>query len=52
MMAEGDHVMIHSRYTNLDGSAIVVIDIMRIKHSVFECVIAGFMLQQAMAIVC
>jgi predicted SnoaL-like aldol condensation-catalyzing enzyme len=36
MMAEGDHVMIHSRYTNPDGSAIVVVDIMRIKDGVFE----------------
>jgi predicted SnoaL-like aldol condensation-catalyzing enzyme len=31
MMAEGDYVMIHSRYSNPDGSAIVVVDIMRIK---------------------
>jgi predicted SnoaL-like aldol condensation-catalyzing enzyme len=31
MMAEGDYVMVHSRYTNPDGSAIVVVDIMRIK---------------------
>jgi len=36
MMAEGDYVMIHSRYSNPDGSAIVVVDIMRIKDSVFE----------------
>jgi predicted SnoaL-like aldol condensation-catalyzing enzyme len=36
MMAEGDYVMIHSRYTNPDGSAIVVVDIMRIKDGVFE----------------
>ena len=27
MMAEGDYVMIHSRYSNPDGSAIVVVDI-------------------------
>ena len=36
MMAEGDYVMVHSRYTNPDGSAIVVVDIMRIKDGVFE----------------
>jgi len=35
MMAEGDYVMIHSRYSNPDGSAIVVVDIMRIKDGVF-----------------
>jgi predicted SnoaL-like aldol condensation-catalyzing enzyme len=35
MMAEGDDVMIHSRYSNPDCSAIVV-DIMRIKGGVFE----------------
>jgi predicted SnoaL-like aldol condensation-catalyzing enzyme len=31
MMAEGDYVMVHSRYSNPDGSAVVVADIMRIK---------------------
>ncbi len=36
MMAEGDYVMVHSRYTNPDGSAIVVVDIMRIKDRVFQ----------------
>ena len=36
MMAEGDYVMIHSRYSNPDGSAIVVVDIIRIKDGVFE----------------
>ena len=36
MMAEGDYVMIHNRYSNPDGSAIVVVDIMRIKDGVFE----------------
>jgi hypothetical protein len=36
MMAEGDYVMIHSHYSNPDGSAIVVVDIMRIKYGVFE----------------
>lgn len=36
MIAEGDYVMIHSRYSNPDGSAIVVVDIMRIKDGVFE----------------
>ena len=35
MMAEGDYMMIHSRYSNPDGSAIVVVDIMRIKDGVF-----------------
>jgi predicted SnoaL-like aldol condensation-catalyzing enzyme len=35
MMAEGDYVMIHSRYSNPDG-AIVVVDILRIKDGVFE----------------
>jgi predicted SnoaL-like aldol condensation-catalyzing enzyme len=34
MMAEGDYVMIHSRYANPDGSAIVVVDIMRLKDGV------------------
>lgn len=36
MMAEGDCVMVHSRYTNPDGSAIVVVDIMRIANDVFQ----------------
>jgi hypothetical protein len=36
MMAEGDYVMIHSRYSNPDGSAIVVVCIMRTKDGVFE----------------
>jgi hypothetical protein len=36
MMAEGDYVMIHSHYSNPDGSAIVFVDIMRIKGGVFE----------------
>jgi predicted SnoaL-like aldol condensation-catalyzing enzyme len=35
IMAEGDNVMIHSRYSNPDGSAIVVVDIMRFKEGVF-----------------
>ena len=35
MMAEGDHVMLHSRYSNPDGSALVVMDIMRLKEGVF-----------------
>jgi predicted SnoaL-like aldol condensation-catalyzing enzyme len=35
-MAEGDYVIIHSHYSNPDGSAIVVVDIMRIKDVVFE----------------
>jgi predicted SnoaL-like aldol condensation-catalyzing enzyme len=36
MMAEGDYVMTHSRYSYPDGSAIVVVDIMRITEGVFE----------------
>jgi predicted SnoaL-like aldol condensation-catalyzing enzyme len=36
MMAEGDYVMVHSRYTYPDGSAIVVMDIMRIEGGVFQ----------------
>ena len=36
MMAEGDYAMIHSRYSNLNGSAIVVVDIMRFKEGVFQ----------------
>jgi predicted SnoaL-like aldol condensation-catalyzing enzyme len=36
MMAEGDYVMVHSRYSSPDGPAIVVVDIMRIKDGVFE----------------
>ena len=35
MMAEGDYVMIHSRYSNPDGSALVVVDIMRIQDGIF-----------------
>jgi predicted SnoaL-like aldol condensation-catalyzing enzyme len=36
LMAEGNHVMIHSRYSRPDGSAIVVVDIMRIEDGVFQ----------------
>jgi predicted SnoaL-like aldol condensation-catalyzing enzyme len=36
ILAEDDHVMVHSRYTNPDGSAIVVVDIMRIKDGIFQ----------------
>jgi hypothetical protein len=36
IMAEGDYVMAHGRYSNLDGSAIVAVDIMRIKDGVFQ----------------
>lgn len=36
MMAEDDYVMIHSRYSNPDGSSIIVVDIMLIKNGVFE----------------
>ena len=35
-MAEGDYVMAQGRYSNPDGSAIVVVDIMRIKDGVFQ----------------
>ena len=35
IMAEGDYVMAHSRYTNPDGSAIVVVDIMRFENGQF-----------------
>src|SRR5215469_1789392 len=35
IMAEGDFVMVHSRYSNGDGSAIVVVDIMRMKDGIF-----------------
>jgi predicted SnoaL-like aldol condensation-catalyzing enzyme len=36
IMAEGDYVMAHGRYSNPDGPAIVVVDIMRIKDGVFQ----------------
>jgi predicted SnoaL-like aldol condensation-catalyzing enzyme len=36
MMAEGDYVMLHSRYTNPDGPALVVMDIMRIENGLFK----------------
>jgi len=36
IMAEGDYVMVHSRYSLPDGAAIVVVDIMRIKDGVFQ----------------
>jgi predicted SnoaL-like aldol condensation-catalyzing enzyme len=36
IMAEGDYVMVHSRYSFLDGSALIVVDIMRIKDGVFQ----------------
>ena len=36
IMAEGDYVMVHSRYSLPDGSAIIVVDIMRMKNGVFE----------------
>ena len=36
IMAEGDYVMAHGRYSNPDGSAIVVVDIMRIQDGVFQ----------------
>lgn len=35
IMAEGDYVMVHSRYLNGDGSALVVVDIMRMKDGIF-----------------
>jgi predicted SnoaL-like aldol condensation-catalyzing enzyme len=36
IMAEGDFVMAHGRYSNPNGTAIVVVDIMRIKDGVFQ----------------
>jgi predicted SnoaL-like aldol condensation-catalyzing enzyme len=36
IMAEGDYVMVHSRYSLPDGSALIVVDIMRIKDGVFQ----------------
>jgi predicted SnoaL-like aldol condensation-catalyzing enzyme len=36
IMAEGDYVMAHGRYSNPDGSAIVVVDIVRLKDGVFH----------------
>jgi predicted SnoaL-like aldol condensation-catalyzing enzyme len=36
IMAEGDYVMVHSRYSLPDGSAIVVVDIMRIRDGIFQ----------------
>lgn len=36
MMAEGDYVMVHSRYSQPDGSALIVVDIVRIKDGIFE----------------
>jgi len=35
IMAEGDFVMVHSRYSNGDGSALIVVDIMRMKDGIF-----------------
>ena len=35
IMAEDDFVMVHSRYSNGDGSALIVVDIMRIKDGTF-----------------
>jgi len=36
IMAEDDYAMVHSRYSNPDGSAIVVVDIVRIKDGIFQ----------------
>jgi predicted SnoaL-like aldol condensation-catalyzing enzyme len=36
MMAEGDYVMVHSRYSLPDGSALIVVDIMRIQDGLFQ----------------
>lgn len=36
IMAEGDYVMVHSRYTNLGGPALLVMDIMRIESGLFQ----------------
>src|SRR6516225_3747067 len=36
IMAEGDYVMVHSRYSLPDGTALIVVDIMRMKNGVFE----------------
>ena len=35
IMAEGEFVMVHSRYSNGDGSALIVVDIMRMKDGIF-----------------
>ena len=35
IMAEGDFVMVHSRYSNGGGSALIVVDIMKIKDGAF-----------------
>ena len=36
IMAEGDYVMVHSRYSQPDGSELIVADIMRINDGLFE----------------
>ena len=36
MMAEGDYVMVHSRYSLPDGSALIVVDIVKIKDGIFQ----------------
>jgi predicted SnoaL-like aldol condensation-catalyzing enzyme len=36
IMAEGDFVMVHSRYSIADGSALIVVDIMRMKDGIFQ----------------
>jgi predicted SnoaL-like aldol condensation-catalyzing enzyme len=35
-MAEGDYAMAHGGYSNPDGSANVVVDIMRVKDGVIQ----------------
>ena len=34
-MAEGNFVMVHSRYSNGDGWALIVVDIVRMKDGIF-----------------
>lgn len=36
IMAEGDFVMVHSRYSMPDGAELIVMDIMRMKDGIFE----------------
>jgi len=36
IMAEGDHVMVHSRYSMPDGAELIVMDIVRMKDGIFE----------------
>ena len=36
IMAEGDYVMVHSRYSMADGAELIIIDIVRMKDGIFE----------------